>query len=113
AREFTGQEVFRRAWKELGKVAQAFAVTRGDEGSVLYDGSDLHDVEPVRINAVDTNGAGDMFAGTFLYGITNEMTFKEAGNLASRTSAKVVSQYGPRLNKDEMRALIEANISND
>ena len=54
---------------------------------------------------VDTTGAGDMFAGAFLYGITNGLTHEEAGNLASRSSSKVVSQFGPRLENEQAAEL--------
>ena len=27
-------------------------------------------IEPYKVKAVDTNGAGDMFSGAFIYGIT-------------------------------------------
>ena len=46
---------------------------------------------------IDSNGAGDMFAGAFLYAITHGYSWVEAGNLASRAAAEVVSHYGPRL----------------
>jgi sugar/nucleoside kinase (ribokinase family) len=38
-----------------------------------------------------------MFAGAFLYAITHGYSHEEAGQLASTASAKVVSQFGPRL----------------
>jgi sugar/nucleoside kinase (ribokinase family) len=55
---------------------------------------------------VDTNGAGDMYSGAFLYGITNGMGFEEAGSLASVTSATVVTQYGPRLDPKAHKQLL-------
>ena len=36
----------------------------------IYDGDTFIDIEPYQVKAVDTNGAGDMFAGAFLYAIT-------------------------------------------
>ena len=55
------------------------------------------DIEPHTVTAVDSNGAGDMYAGAFLYGITNGMTYAGAGALASLASSKVVEKYGPRI----------------
>jgi sugar/nucleoside kinase (ribokinase family) len=47
-----------------------------------------------------------MFAGAFLYGITQGKNFAEAGKLASVASATVVSDYGPRLNADRQKQII-------
>ena len=57
-------------------------------------------------SVVDTNGAGDMYSGAFLYGITNGMGFEEAGALASVASATVVTQYGPRLGPKAHKQLL-------
>ena len=77
--------------------ARQFAITRGSEGALLFDGSNYISIAAHKVNAVDTNGAGDMFAGAFLYGITSGKDFATAGRLASLGSATVVSNFGPRL----------------
>ena len=81
----------------LKQVAKTFAITLGAKGALVFDGSELIEVAPRQIKAVDTNGAGDMFAGAFLYAITSGKSFAEAGRLASFSAAEVVSHYGPRL----------------
>jgi len=48
-----------------------------------------------------------MFAGAFLYGITHGHSFYEAGNIASLAAARVVSQFGPRLNAMAHREVLE------
>jgi sugar/nucleoside kinase (ribokinase family) len=88
--------------------ARGFAITRGAKGSLIFDGENLLDIAPVKVNALDTVGAGDMYAGAFLYGITRGMSFTEAGNLASAASAKVVTCFGPRLTVEETQALLNA-----
>ncbi len=77
--------------------ASQFVITRGAEGALLFDGEDYISIEGHKVKAIDTNGAGDMFAGAFLYGVTFGLNFKTAGKLASFASSKVVSQFGPRL----------------
>ena len=57
------------------------------------------------MKAIDTVGAGDAFAGSFLYGITNGYTLKKSGDLASLLSSKVVSKIGPRLEKEEINSI--------
>ncbi len=78
-------------------VAKQFAITLGAKGALVFDGQQLHEIAPHEVAAVDTNGAGDMFAGAFLYAISHGHDLRAAGKLASRAAAEVVSHYGPRL----------------
>jgi hypothetical protein len=38
-----------------------------------------------------------MYAGGLLYGVTNGLSWKEAGHLASHAAARIVSQLGARM----------------
>lgn len=84
-------------------VARQFVITRGGEGAVAFDGQTLHAIAPVPTHAIDTVGAGDMFAGSFLYGVTHAMDFPQAGALASRAASRIVSNVGPRLKADQLQ----------
>lgn len=89
------------AVEKLQKVANEFAITLGSDGALIYDGKKLIKIAPVTVKAVDTNGAGDMFAGAFLYAITHGYSHRQAGYLASAAAAQIVSQYGPRLKAEQ------------
>ncbi|MEM8660646.1 MAG: adenosine kinase [Pseudomonadota bacterium] len=93
------------AIERLKQVAKAFVVTQGAEGAVVFDGKDLISIPPHRVNAVDTNGAGDMFAGAFLYSLNRGEDFATAGRFASLAAGKIVSQYGPRLAPEDYPSL--------
>jgi sugar/nucleoside kinase (ribokinase family) len=101
ALEFTGAEHLEEAVEQLRPWAKQMVITQGADGALLFDGSTLTHVPGTPVKAVDTNGAGDMFAGSFLYGLSQGMSFPEAGQLANRAAAKVVSQYGPRLRPEQ------------
>ena len=94
------------ALEALKSEARRFVITQGKNGAMIYDGDTFINVEPYDVRAVDTNGAGDMFAGAFLYGITNELGFANSGKLASLAGSKIVSQYGPRLKWHEVQDLL-------
>ena len=79
----------------------------GKNGAMIFDGDTFIDIEPYRVKALDTNGAGDMFAGSFLYGITNELSYAAAGKLAAEAASMVVEQYGPRLSCHQMQNLLK------
>ncbi len=96
------------AIESLKKITDTFAITLGSKGALVFDGSSLETIDAHTVDAIDTNGAGDMFAGAFLYAISQGHSFKTAGNLASLASATVVSSYGPRLTKDQHRELLDS-----
>jgi sugar/nucleoside kinase (ribokinase family) len=75
------------------------ALTLGADGSLLMNGGQIFPVEGVPVKAVDTTGAGDMYAAGVLYGITNGLSWKQAGHLASHAAARVVAQMGARLQR--------------
>ena len=89
------------------KISRNFAITRGKDGALVFDGLNLIEVKPKTVKAIDTLGAGDMFAGAFLYGLSQGMSFHQSGDLASLASAKIVTQFGPRLEASQTRALLE------
>jgi sugar/nucleoside kinase (ribokinase family) len=89
--------------------AASVALTYGARGSLLVHGGEVHPIEGIACNAVDTTGAGDMYAAGVLYGLTHGMTWPQAGRLASNAASKVVSRLGARLpgklTPQEMRVL--------
>lgn len=97
AMAFAGVDNLAVAREALKKVAKTFVITMGENGAMIYDGVTFIDIEPYKVTAVDSNGAGDMYAGAFMYAISQGHNFASAGKLASMASSKVVSQFGPRL----------------
>ena len=99
---FTGVSGLETVKKEIRKVAEQFVITRSEKGAVIFDGDEFIDIKPFPTKAVDSTGAGDMFAGAYLYAINNDYDHKEAGILASAASSAVVSNFGPRLSKEHI-----------
>jgi sugar/nucleoside kinase (ribokinase family) len=98
---FTQTTNLEAACEELQKYCTQFAITCGGDGALLFDGNALIQVAAQPIKPVDTNGAGDMFAGAFLYALSQGKDFKTAGSFANIAAAKVVSQFGPRLKPEQ------------
>ena len=111
AKNWAGTDNLNQAVESIKSIARTFAITRGGDGAVLYDGKHLIEISPHDIKAVDSNGAGDMFAGAFIYGITHGHSFYEAGNIASLAAARVVSQFGPRLDATRHKEILEIVLS--
>jgi sugar/nucleoside kinase (ribokinase family) len=106
AKELAATDNFEEAVQLFKQLSRRFAITRGREGALLFDGDALIEIKPNQVQAIDTLGAGDMFAGAFLYGLTQGMSFHQSGDLASLASAKIVTQYGPRLQTEQTKALL-------
>lgn len=104
---FVGAQSVRDAAEGLKKYARSFAITLGSKGALVYDGQQFHNIAPYPIKAVDSNGAGDMFAGAFLYAITHGHDYARAGKLASRAAAAVVSDFGPRLRPEQHKQILQ------
>ena len=104
------------AIEALMDIAKTFVITRGANGALVYDGENLLKIAPRKVKAVDTNGAGDMFAGAFLHALTAGYGFQKAGELACAAAAEVVSGYGPRLKPERhgeiLKAVIGGQINN-
>jgi sugar/nucleoside kinase (ribokinase family) len=93
------------AMEKMKQVADTFVITRGSEGALTFDGENLAEIPPHKVHAVDSNGAGDMFAGAFLYAISRGEDFPTAGRFASLAAGKIVANYGPRLAAADYPAL--------
>ncbi|MCW8851650.1 MAG: adenosine kinase [Gammaproteobacteria bacterium] len=105
ALSYTRKETVADAIEVIKTFSRTFAITLGAKGAVVYDGSELIDIDAHPVTAIDSNGAGDLFAGAFMYGLTRGMSFEQAGNLASKASSQIVGQFGPRLKLAQYQAL--------
>ena len=105
AMAFTGTETLEAASVALKQYTKTFAVTDGANGAITFDGASLDQLEGVEAKAIDTNGAGDMFAGAFLYAITSGKSYSWAASLANDCAAKVVTRFGPRLDPEDFTAI--------
>src|SRR5688572_18383777 len=103
---YTGTNSVAEAREKLKEVAKRFAITLGANGALIFDGDTFINIEPYKVKAIDTNGAGDMFSGAFMYGITHGHSYAEAGKIASLASSRVVSQFGPRLDPNQVKKVM-------
>ena len=73
------------------------ALTRGDKGSVVISGDEVHVVDAVPIeHVVDTTGAGDAYAAGFLFGITHDFDLGPSAHIGGIVAAEAISHFGAR-----------------
>jgi sugar/nucleoside kinase (ribokinase family) len=95
----------------LRQIARQVVITRGKAGALIWDGEKTITIAPHPATPVDSNGAGDMFAGAYLFGLTRGWSPERAGALASKAAAAVVGQFGPRLPLEAHAALLREFIA--
>ena len=77
------------------------ALTRSEKGSVILSGDEVHVIDAEKgVKVVDTTGAGDAYAGGFLYGYTQGYDLATCGRLGGVMAAEVISHMGPRPEAD-------------
>ena len=105
AQAFTQAGSIDSAAEQLKAYAKTFVITDGTNGALVFDGQELFNAPAVKANAIDTNGAGDMFAGAFLYAINAGEDYQSAAQLANKAAAMVVERFGPRLEAADFKQL--------
>lgn len=104
---WTGANSTAQAVEALRAQADTFCITLGARGSLVFDGNRVHEIAPEPVQAVDSNGAGDIYAGAFIYGLTHGLDHAGAGRLASRAAGRLVTRFGARLPFEEHRQLLD------
>lgn len=108
AMSWAGADTLDQAVDSLLNDASVVAVTCGAQGALICDSEQRLKIAPNAVKAVDTNGAGDMFAGAFLHALCAGWSLQQAGDLASLASARVVSDFGPRLPAEQHAEILAA-----
>tara|TARA_E500000075_G_scaffold129410_1_gene137116 strand:- start:15 stop:944 length:930 start_codon:yes stop_codon:yes gene_type:complete len=82
--------------KEIDKL---IVVTRGEKGALaVNEGKVVECSAKKNLKIKDLTGAGDLFAGGFLHGLTNNKSTKECLEIGTEMSSKVIQIIGARLN---------------
>ena len=71
-------------------------ITQGKRGGIYYDGQEIIPYPAFPVNAVDTNGSGDVFHGAFAAGLVRGFPPKKCCIYASAVSAIKCTKLGAR-----------------
>ena len=112
-RNFTGYEDWRQGLRELARRSRGFvAVTRGRKGTAAIWNGRIFQLPAFPVRPIDTNGAGDVFHGAFIYSLFQDWSVQRcllfAGAAASLSCTRVGARAGiPPL--DEVLSLLKAH----
>lgn len=80
-------------------------ITMGAEGCMAWDQVESLKLSTSKVNALDTNGAGDMFAGAVLNSLCEGKTLIESAKFGCFAASEKVKSFGPRVDNDEYRKI--------
>lgn len=84
------------AIKMLANDCDLAVVTRSEQGSVICQNGQTIAIPAAPTKVVDTTGAGDLYAGGFLFGLTNDYPLERCGRIAAICAAEIISHIGAR-----------------
>lgn len=93
---------FDQAFAQLAAFASIVVVTRSEKGALIAERTPQGALETFVVTAapvakiVDTTGAGDLFAGGFLHGLSQGLDLARSGRLGAMAAAEIISHYGAR-----------------
>jgi len=95
------------AIRHLQGVFKTGAVSVGADGVYVFERGDVRIVPAASLPGpvFDTNGAGDAFAGGFLFGLSRGFGMEKAARLGNRCAAAIITHAGARPKEDYKRFL--------
>jgi sugar/nucleoside kinase (ribokinase family) len=100
-----------RAYDAIAEIGVLAVVTRGPHGADVSTASGVVSVPASVVDhVVDQNGAGDMFASGFLYGLAIGADPVEAAELGSLCAGEIIKHLGARPETDLEELAIQAGL---
>lgn len=96
AKSFTGLEG-KAALEKLMPYAKIAVVKLGKDGALVGHNGKIIEVRAFPVKAIDTTGAGDLWAAGFLYGLQKSYSLEDCAKLAARVASEVVQVFGPSI----------------
>lgn len=101
AKSFTGLTPNEAAEVLAKDFCEIAVVKKGKDGSVIQQGKDVFEILPLpNVVAIDTTGAGDLYASGFLYGLANGFSLSKCGELGAAVSGNIVQVVGTKMDED-------------
>ena len=96
---------------EIQSLCELTAITLGERGSLIVNKNKTEIIKPIFLGqAIDTTGAGDVFAGGFIHGLINNLSLNNCGQIGSICAGHIVTQIGSR-STINLKKLISENIN--
>lgn len=104
AKSLTGFEPV-AALEKISEMCDIAVVKIGSKGSLVKRGMEEHTAGIVQVAAIDTTGAGDLYASGFLYGLARGWGLDKCARLGALTAGRVVEVIGAKIDNDVWKAI--------
>ncbi|RPH32935.1 MAG: adenosine kinase [Bacteroidales bacterium] len=98
AKAFTGKSP-EESLHEFASLVDIAIVKIGSKGSMIKRNDEVVNVGVIKVNCIDTTGAGDLYAAGFLYGLAKTLPLKKCGEIGAVLSGKVIEFVGPKMDE--------------
>jgi sugar/nucleoside kinase (ribokinase family) len=105
AKAFTGEEP-EEALETLAQQTEIAVVKIGSKGSMIKTAGIKTNVGAIKTTAVDTTGAGDLYASGFLYGVINNLGMEKAGRIGSLLASTVIQKVGAKISDTGWKKIV-------
>ena len=102
---YSGENDIEQAVQHLEQTSDQVLITLGAEGCMGFGDQEAFLAEGLKVDARDTNGAGDMFAGAVLHCLCEGIDLKKAAQFGCSAASKKVENFGPRLKSSEYKEI--------
>lgn len=85
-------------------------ITRSEQGSMIVDGNNVIPIAAEKVPVIDTTGAGDLYAGGFLFALTAGYPLDRCGHIASICAGEIISHVGARPAVD-LQQLVQSKLA--
>lgn len=94
----TGEKTAQDAAKKLFEMycPEVVVITQGKKGGIMYDGKTVTEYPAFPVDAVDSNGSGDVFHGAYAFALCKGYDFYKACVFSSAVSALKCTKLGSR-----------------
>ena len=75
---------------------ETVVITQGKKGGIIFNGHEIKSYPAFTVDAIDSNGSGDVFHGAFAFAITRGMDYYTACLFSSAVSAIKCTRLGAR-----------------
>lgn len=107
-------DTMEKAMEEAGKMAarldNTVIITMGKEGAVVSSQGRTEQIPSMKVQAIETTGAGDSFIGGVGYAVMNSMDIFEACRFATRCSAVTVCRLGAQGSMPTLEELQQGSV---
>jgi len=107
AKAFTGKEPV-AALNEISEICHIAVVKIGDKGSLIKSENEMHKVNIIPVECIDTTGAGDLYASGFLYGLMKRLPLNKCGEIGAILSGNVIEVIGAKMEKKRWQKVNES-----